>query len=143
MNRRQVGAGEEVEAAVDVENTGSQAGDEVVQLYIHQRSGSASRPVRQLKGFRRITLAPGGKTTVNFALGKDELSYWSPSGHAWVEKPSEFDVWVGETRLHRCTILLPFIRNSLSDAGGPGIEARSSRLNIENKLPQLAFPLSS
>ena len=96
LNRRQVGAGEEVEAAVDVENIGSQAGDEVVQLYIHQRSGSASRPVRQLKGFRRITLAPGSKTTVNFTLGKDELSYWSPSGHAWVEEPSEFDVWVGE-----------------------------------------------
>ena len=68
----------------------------MVQLYIHQRSGSASRPVRQLKGFRRITLAQGGKTTVSFGLGKDELSYWSPSRYAWVEEPSEFDVWVGE-----------------------------------------------
>ena len=96
LNCRQVSAGEKVEASVDVENTGSKAGDEVVQLYIHQRSGSASRPVRQLKGFRRITLSPGGKTTVSFALGKDELSYWSPSKHAWVEEPSEFDVWVGE-----------------------------------------------
>ena len=96
LNRRQLGAGEKLEASVDVANTGNKAGDEVVQLYIHQRSGSASRPVRQLKGFRRITLAPGGKTTVSFALGKDELSYWSPSRHAWVEEPSEFDVWVGE-----------------------------------------------
>jgi beta-glucosidase len=96
LNRCQLGADEKVEASVDVENTGSKAGDEVIQLYIHQRSGSASRPVRQLKGFRRITLAPGGKTTVSFALGKDELSYWSPSRHAWVEEPSEFDVWVGE-----------------------------------------------
>ncbi|WP_263368476.1 beta-glucosidase BglX [Edaphobacter bradus] len=96
LSHRQVGAGERVEASVDVENTGSKAGDEVVQLYIHQRSGSASRPVRQLKGFRRITLAPGGKTTLSFALGKDELSYWSPSTQAWVEEPAEFDVWVGE-----------------------------------------------
>ena len=96
FNRRQVGAGEKLEASVVVANTGNKAGDEVVQLYIHQRSGSASRPVRQLKGFRRITLAPGGKTTVSFGLGKDELSYWSPSRHAWVEEPSEFDVWVGE-----------------------------------------------
>ena len=96
LNRGQVGADEAVEASVDIENTGSQAGDEVVQLYIHQRSGSASRPVRQLKGFRRITLAPGGKTTLSFALGKDELSYWSPSRRAWVDEPSEFDVWVGE-----------------------------------------------
>jgi beta-glucosidase len=110
LNRRQVGADEEVEASVDVENTGSQAGDEVVQLYIHQRSGSASRPVRQLKGFRRITLAPGGETTVSFALGKDELSYWSPSRHAWVEEPSEFDVWIGEdstASLHNTFTLHP------------------------------------
>jgi beta-glucosidase len=94
--RGELSAGEKVEASVDVENTGSNAGDEVVQLYIHQRSGSASRPVRQLKGFRRITLTPGGKTTVSFSLGNDELSYWSPSRHAWVEESAEFDVWVGE-----------------------------------------------
>jgi beta-glucosidase len=96
LNRQYVGVGKNVEASVDVENTGSKAGDEVVQLYIHQRSGSASRPVRQLKGFRRITLAPGARTTVSFALGKDELSYWSPSTHAWVEESATFDVWVGE-----------------------------------------------
>lgn len=96
LSHQQVGVGEQVEASVEVENTGSRAGDEVVQLYIHQRSGSASRPVRQLKGFRRITLSPGGKASVSFPLGKDELQYWSPSRHAWVEEPSEFDVWVGE-----------------------------------------------
>jgi beta-glucosidase len=50
----------------------------------------------KLKGFRRITLAPGSKTTVSFVLGKDELSYWSPSRHAWVEEPAEFDIWVGD-----------------------------------------------
>jgi beta-glucosidase len=85
-----------VTASVEVENTGKIAGDEVVQLYIHQRAGQASRPVRELKGFRRITLARGEKRSVKFTLGKDELSYWSTIEKKWVLEPEHFDVWVGE-----------------------------------------------
>ena len=48
--------------SVTVENTGAVAGDEVVQLYVHQRSGSAARPVRELKGFQRVTLAAGAES---------------------------------------------------------------------------------
>ncbi len=88
--------GENIGVAVDVQNTGSVAGDEVVQLYIHQQSGSASRPVRQLKGFEKVALAPGEKKTVKFTLGKDELTYWSPSEKKWVVEPAVFDVWAGE-----------------------------------------------
>ena len=88
--------GESVDVTADVQNSGSRAGDTVAQLYIHQQAGSASRPVRQLKGFERITLAPGEKKTVHFSLGKDELSYWSPSLRKWVEEPEQFDLWVGE-----------------------------------------------
>ncbi|HWC73794.1 MAG TPA: fibronectin type III-like domain-contianing protein, partial [Gemmatimonadales bacterium] len=75
---------------------GSVAGDAVAQLYIHQRSGSASRPVRQLEGFRRIALQPGETQTVHFPLGRNELQYWSPRTRTWVVEPSLFDVWVGE-----------------------------------------------
>lgn len=88
--------GEKFEVTADVQNTGARAGDTVAQLYVHQQGGSASRPVRQLKGFERITLAPGEKKTVQFTLGNDELSYWSPSLRKWVEEPEQFDVWVGE-----------------------------------------------
>ena len=88
--------GENVGVAVDVQNSGGVAGDDVVQLYIHQQSGSASRPVRQLKGFEKVTLAPGEKKTVHFSLGKDELMYWSPSEKKWVVEPAVFDVWAGE-----------------------------------------------
>jgi beta-glucosidase len=88
--------GESISVSADVQNTGSVAGDEVVQLYIHQQYGSASRPVRQLKGFEKVTLAPGEKKTVHFTLGKDELTYWSPSEKEWVLEPSVFDVWAGE-----------------------------------------------
>ena len=85
-----------IEVSTDVTNTGKKAGDTVVQLYIHQRAGSASRPVRQLKGFERVSQQPGEKRTVHFALGRDELRFWSPSEKTWVVEPERFDVWVGE-----------------------------------------------
>jgi beta-glucosidase len=81
--------------SVDVANTGSVAGDEVVQLYVHQRAGSDSRPVRELKGFRRVSLKPGEAQTVTFPLGPDELRYWSTSQRKWVQEAAAFDVWVG------------------------------------------------
>jgi len=88
--------GENIGVSVDVQNTGSIAGDEVVQVYVHQQSGSASRPVRQLKGFEKVSLAPGEKKTLHFSLGKDELTYWSPSEKQWVLEPAVFDVWAGD-----------------------------------------------
>ena len=89
-------AGGTIEVSADVTNTGSRTGDAVVQLYIHQRAGSASRPVRQLKGFERVALEPGAKRTVHFTLGKDELQFWSPAEKKWVVEPEQFDVWVCE-----------------------------------------------
>jgi beta-glucosidase len=84
------------EVKVDVTNTSSVAGDAVAQIYIHQRYGSASRPVRQLKGFERIALQPGETKTLTFPLAKEELKYWNPQTRQWVVEPSEFDVWAGE-----------------------------------------------
>jgi beta-glucosidase len=84
-----------VDVSVDVSNTGSRAGDAVVQLYIHQRAGSASRPVRQLEGFERVALEAGAKKTLHFTLGNDELRFWSPAEKKWVVEPEHFDVWVG------------------------------------------------
>ena len=90
-----VKSGSSLTVSVDVQNTGSVAGDEVVQLYTHQRSGSASRPVRELKGFRRITLKPGEKQTVTLPLDTHELGFWSPQTHHWSIEPGTFDLWVG------------------------------------------------
>ena len=91
----QVKVGGTLTVTVRVTNTGSMAGDEVVQLYIHQKYGSDSRPLRELKGFERVTLQPGETKTVTFTLGPDELSYWSTSAGKWVQDPAPFDVWVG------------------------------------------------
>jgi beta-glucosidase len=96
LSKPRMKAGDSVEVTVDVTNSGSVAGDAVAQLYIHQRSGSASRPVRQLEGFRRVALQPGQTQTLQFTLGRNELQFWSPQSKRWVVEPSVFDVWAGE-----------------------------------------------
>jgi beta-glucosidase len=96
LSKARMKAGDSVAVTVDVTNSGSVAGDAVAQLYIHQRSGSASRPVRQLEGFRRVTLPPGETQTLRFSLRRSELQFWSPQTKRWVVEPSLFDVWVGE-----------------------------------------------
>jgi beta-glucosidase len=97
LSKTKMRAGDSVAVSVNVTNTGSLAGDAVAQLYIHQRSGSASRPVRQLEGFRRVTVKPGETQTLRFSLGKNELQFWSPQTKRWVVEPSVFDVWAGES----------------------------------------------
>lgn len=96
LSKTSVKAGDATEVSVDVTNTGSVAGDAVGQMYIHQRWGSASRPVRQLEGFKRVLLKPGETQTLKFTLGKDELQFWDPQTKKWVVEPSTFDVWAGE-----------------------------------------------
>ena len=84
-----------VTVTADVTNTGPVEGDEVVQLYIHQRWGSDSRPMRELKGFERLTLKPGEARTVTFTLGPAELHHWSTNAGEWVQDAEAFDIWVG------------------------------------------------
>jgi beta-glucosidase len=110
VSKPEMKVGESTEVLVDVENTGRRAGDEVAQLYIHQRYGSASRPVRELKGFERVTLAPGQKKTVRFTLGKAELTYWSGAVKNWVQEPAVFDLWVGADSTAPLTTTLRVVR---------------------------------
>ena len=95
LDSERIPASGSVHVSAEVENAGPATADEVVQLYIHQLWGSASRPVRQLKGFERITLKPHEKRTITFTLGPDELRYWNAGSRSWVNEASDFDVWVG------------------------------------------------
>ncbi len=95
----QVKVGSKVAVTADVTNIGPVVGDEVVQLYIHQKAGSDSRPMRELKGFERLTLKPGEMKSVTFLLGPAELGYWSTNAGKWVQDVEEFDVWVGADSL--------------------------------------------
>jgi beta-glucosidase len=80
--------------SVEVENAGKRAGDEVVQLYIHDVAASVTRPVKELKGFRRITLQPGEKRRLDFVLSTEELGFWNRQMRFTVE-PGEVKVMVG------------------------------------------------
>jgi beta-glucosidase len=75
-------------------NTGSREGSEVVQLYIRDRVSSVTRPVKELKGFKRITLAPGQSTTVSFDITSESLAFYDLSMDFVVE-PGTFDIMVG------------------------------------------------
>jgi len=95
LSTPEVKSGASMEVSVEVQNTGVVAGDEVVQLYTHQRSGSASRPVRELKGFQRVSLKPGERRTVMLTLDAHELGFWSTQTRRRSIEPGAFDLWVG------------------------------------------------
>ncbi|MGA2175106.1 MAG: beta-glucosidase BglX [Verrucomicrobiota bacterium] len=76
-----------------VKNSGPRAGSEVVQIYVNQRGTSVARPVRELKGFQKVTLSPGEARRVRFVLAKKELVFWNIDMHQMVE-PGELTVWV-------------------------------------------------
>jgi len=80
--------------SVEVENTGRRAGDEVVQLYIRDVVATMTRPVKELKGFQRVSLQPGEKRRVEFVLGPEHLGFWNREMR-YVVEPGEFQVMVG------------------------------------------------
>jgi beta-glucosidase len=85
-----------VTATVAVTNTGTRAGDDVVQLYIHDPVASISQPVRRLRGFQRVTLAPGQTQTLTFTLDENDFGFYDNSGHFVVE-PGQIDVYAGDS----------------------------------------------
>ena len=89
-----IGPEGDTKVAVDVTNTGKVQGDEVVQLYIRDEVSSVTRPVKELRGFRRVTLAPGETKTVEFSLGFSELAFLNRDMHRVVE-PGSFKIMVG------------------------------------------------
>ncbi|GAB4451841.1 MAG: glycoside hydrolase family 3 N-terminal domain-containing protein [Anaerolineae bacterium] len=88
--------GETVAISVDVTNTGARPGDEVVQLYVHDAFSHITRPVKELKGFKRITLAPGAKQTVTFHLAVNQLGFYNRD-MAFVVEPGAIEVMVGNS----------------------------------------------
>jgi beta-glucosidase len=99
LSTSQIKIGQSVTVTADVTNAGKVLGDEVVQLYIHQKWGSDSRPMRELKGFKRITLQPGETKTVTFQLSPKELRYWSTNVGGWIQDAAAFDIWIGADSL--------------------------------------------
>ncbi len=84
-------AGGKLTVKVTVKNTGAREGQEVVQLYVSDKKSSLPRPVKELKGFRKVKLAPGQETEVSFTIGKEDLSFFDDTKHAWVAEPGKFE----------------------------------------------------
>ncbi|MGA2099765.1 MAG: glycoside hydrolase family 3 N-terminal domain-containing protein [Candidatus Sulfotelmatobacter sp.] len=100
--------GGNAKVSVDITNIGSRAGDEVAQLYIHQRVASRTRPVKQLRGFKRVSLEPGQKMTVEFTLTPDDLSLIDFNMNKVVE-PGLFDVMVGSSSADTSSVPLEVV----------------------------------
>jgi beta-glucosidase len=90
-------ASQAVDVTLQLRNSGSRAGAEVVELYIHDGHASIDRPVQELKGFRRVNLAPGETQTVHFTLDRSALAFYNPAKKDWTVEPGQFDVWVGSS----------------------------------------------
>jgi len=83
-----------VTASVTVTNTGDRDGDEIVQLYIHDIYATSTRPVKELKGFRKVHIAAGESVQVDFSITAEELSYYNHDLE-WVCEPGDFDIYIG------------------------------------------------
>jgi len=94
LNAATIGGGDSLRVEVDVANTGSRAGDEVVQLYVRDDVGSVTRPVRLLRRFERVTLAPGERRTIRWSLGMGDLAFYDLAMRR-VAEPGTFHVFVG------------------------------------------------
>jgi beta-glucosidase len=83
-------------ARVQLKNTGSRAGTEVVQLYVRELAASAGpRPVRELKGFQKVFLKPGESRDASFTLSGRELGYYDTTGH-WLVEPGKYQLWLAK-----------------------------------------------
>ena len=92
---RQMGPDGTITVSVPVKNTGSRAGAEIVQLYVSDLKSSLPRPVKELKGFRKITLQPGQEQMVSFTIDRKALSFYDDTKQDWVAEPGTFEVLVG------------------------------------------------
>ncbi|MBX3083297.1 MAG: glycoside hydrolase family 3 C-terminal domain-containing protein [Anaerolineae bacterium] len=109
-----------VTVSVDVTNTGSVAGKEIVQVYVHDRKASLVRPVKELKGFAKVALQPGETKTVSIPLDFRAFAFYHTGYHQWITEDGEFDILVGAssadirgtaTLILRSTLELPCILN--------------------------------
>ena len=101
----EIGPEGQAKVTVDVSNTGVVRGDEVAQLYIHQQVSSVTRPMKELRGFRKVSLNPGETRQIEFTLGPEELSFLN-RGMQRVVEPGTFDVMVGGNSVELTSAML-------------------------------------
>jgi beta-glucosidase len=99
LSAAEYGPGEEIKVSVTVENTGTRAGQEVVQLYVRDLESRLVRPEKELKAFTKVALEAGETRTVTLTLDEEALAYYDPAQEGWVAEAGEFEVLVGRSAL--------------------------------------------
>ena len=94
-DKNSISSNDTITISIPVTNTGDRAGAETVQLYISDPKCSVMRPVKELKGFKKVFLNPGETTTVTFPITADALSYFDPEQHRWIAEPGQFIISIG------------------------------------------------
>ena len=95
LSQKKISSTGQLTATVTVQNTGGRAGDEVIQLYVHDVEASVKRPVKELRGFSRISLNPGQKQTVSFTVKAEKLAFYDEKIHDFKVEPGLFDIMIG------------------------------------------------
>jgi beta-glucosidase len=83
--------------SLEVQNTGTRTGEEVVQLYVHEREASVKRPTKELRGFQRISLNPKEKKPVTFTLPASDLAFYDVKTKSFLVEPGDFDIMIGSS----------------------------------------------
>lgn len=107
ISATEISKGDQLLVSVNVKNTGSVVGQEVVQLYIRDLVGSITRPVKELKAFNKISLNPGESKLVNFELDENDLAFWGADNQFRVE-PGDFKLWVGTNSVEGIEVAFKF-----------------------------------
>jgi beta-glucosidase len=102
-----------VSVSIDVTNTGSLAGKETVQVYVHDRQSRLARPPKELKGFAKVELQPGETKTVTIELGFRAFAYYDPAHQRWITEDGEFDILIGASSAEICATLTVTLHSTL------------------------------
>ena len=100
LNKTKIGKDETITASIDIKNVGKVAGAEVVQFYIADDESFIKRPVKELKGFGKVTLKPGEKKSVTFAVDKYAISYFDEDKSSWIAEKGKFTILAGASSVN-------------------------------------------
>ena len=97
LDKESMGADDTVTVSFWVKNTGSRAGSDVAQVYVHDVESTMHRPVKELRGFKKVRLAPGEEQEISITLGRHAFEYYTPALHKWVVEGGSFEIMVGRS----------------------------------------------
>ncbi|HEY64224.1 MAG TPA: beta-glucosidase [Caldilineae bacterium] len=136
LSASEIDADGKLQVSVDVQNTGTRAGKEVVQLYVRDVEAGVMRPEKELKGFQKIALEPSETKTVTFTLDREALSYYDPVQKAWVAEAGEFEVLIGSSS-RDIRLRGTFTLKTTALVGPDGQPIQRRRLSIKTPLREL------